>query len=38
MDDASKGNEHELLNEYNLPKMDILKVGHHNYKIRFNVF
>lgn len=32
MGDASKVNESELLNEYNLPKMDILKVGHHGSK------
>ena len=29
MGDASKESEKYLLNTYNLPKMDILKVGHH---------
>ena len=29
MGDASKETEKYLLNTYNLPKMDILKVGHH---------
>lgn len=29
MGDASKESENYLLNTYNLPKMDILKVGHH---------
>lgn len=29
MGDATKENEKYLLNNYNLPKLDILKVGHH---------
>lgn len=29
MGDASIKNEKEILNAYNLPKMDILKIGHH---------
>lgn len=29
MGDASSKSEKYLLNTYNLPKMDILKVGHH---------
>ena len=32
MGDADKNNENYLLKEYNLPKMDILKVGHHGSK------
>ncbi len=32
MGDASKESEKKLLNTYNLPKMDILKVGHHGSK------
>ena len=29
MGDADKIVENNIINEYNLPKMDILKVGHH---------
>ncbi len=29
MGDASSTTEHEILNEYNLPNIDVLKVGHH---------
>lgn len=32
MGDASAASEEYILNEYNLPKMDILKVGHHGSK------
>lgn len=32
MGDAEKENEKEVQNVYNLPKMDILKVGHHGSK------
>ena len=32
MGDATKKVENYLINEYNLPKMDILKVGHHGSK------
>ena len=32
MGDAGKISEKQLLKEYNLPKMDILKVGHHGSK------
>ena len=29
MGDASTTTEHEILNEYNIPNIDVLKVGHH---------
>ena len=29
MGDASSNTEHEILNKYNLPNIDVLKVGHH---------
>lgn len=32
MGDAGKSSEKEIITEYNLPKMDILKVGHHGSK------
>ncbi len=32
MGDASKNNESLLLKKYNLPEIDILKVGHHGSK------
>ena len=32
MGDASNTTEHEILNEYNLPVIDVLKVGHHGSK------
>ncbi|MEG2993524.1 MAG: ComEC/Rec2 family competence protein, partial [Bacilli bacterium] len=32
MGDASKNNEKYILKEYNLPNMDILKIGHHGSK------
>ena len=32
MGDASNTTEHEILNEYNLPDIDVLKVGHHGSK------
>jgi len=32
MGDASSTTEHEILNEYNLPDIDVLKVGHHGSK------
>ena len=32
MGDASSATEHEILNKYNLPKIDVLKVGHHGSK------
>ena len=32
MGDATKESENYILNTYNLPKMDILKVGHHGSK------
>ncbi len=32
MGDSSKKVEKSIINEYNLPKMDILKVGHHGSK------
>ena len=32
MGDASSTTEHEILNKYNLPNIDILKVGHHGSK------
>ena len=32
MGDASKETEKELLNKYNLPDIDVLKVGHHGSK------
>ncbi len=32
MGDSSKKIEKNIINEYNLPKMDILKVGHHGSK------
>ncbi|WP_242685716.1 DNA internalization-related competence protein ComEC/Rec2 [Staphylococcus simiae] len=32
MGDATKNNENLLLKKYNLPKIDILKVGHHGSK------
>ena len=32
MGDASITTEHEILNKYNLPDIDVLKVGHHGSK------
>ncbi len=32
MGDASSTTEYEILNEYNLPDIDVLKVGHHGSK------
>ena len=32
MGDASNTTEYEILNEYNLPDIDVLKVGHHGSK------
>ena len=32
MGDASTTNEREILNKYNLPNIDVLKVGHHGSK------
>ena len=32
MGDASVTNEREILNKYNLPNIDVLKVGHHGSK------
>ena len=32
MGDASVTTEHEILNKYNLPNIDVLKVGHHGSK------
>ena len=32
MGDASISIEHEILNKYNLPDVDVLKVGHHGSK------
>lgn len=32
MGDAEEEREKQIMNEYNLPKMDILKVGHHGSK------
>ena len=32
MGDASTITEHEILNDYNLPDIDVLKVGHHGSK------
>ena len=32
MGDASSTTEHEILNKYNLPDIDVLKVGHHGSK------
>jgi len=32
MGDASITTEKEILNKYNLPKVDVLKVGHHSSK------
>lgn len=32
MGDASTITEHEILNEYNIPNIDVLKVGHHGSK------
>jgi len=32
MGDASTTTEHEILNEYNLPDIDVLKIGHHGSK------
>ena len=32
MGDASTTTEHEILNDYNLPDIDVLKVGHHGSK------
>ena len=32
MGDASSKTEHEILNEYDLPNIDVLKVGHHGSK------
>ena len=29
MGDASSTNEKEIMNKYNLPNIDVLKVGHH---------
>ena len=29
MGDASSNTEHEILKKYNIPKIDVLKVGHH---------
>ena len=29
MGDASSTTEHKILNKYNLPNVDVLKVGHH---------
>ena len=32
MGDASNATEKEILNEYNLPNIDVLKIGHHGSK------
>ena len=32
MGDASSTTEYEILNKYNLPNIDVLKVGHHGSK------
>lgn len=32
MDDVRKESEKIIINEYKLPKMDILKVGHHSFR------
>ena len=32
MGDASSTTENEILSKYNLPDMDVLKVGHHGSK------
>ena len=32
MGDASTTKEHEILNEYDIPNIDVLKVGHHGSK------
>ena len=36
MGDASINTEKEILNKYNLPDIDILKVGHHGSKTSSN--
>ena len=36
MGDASSKTEHEILNEYDLPNIDVLKVGHHGSKTSSN--
>ena len=32
MGDASTSTKHEIIDKYNLPDIDVLKVGHHGSK------